>query len=54
MKIPFVLILLAMHAANALAATTSTVVDLDLGGGVTQRILHVRPDAPIATIVSIP
>jgi len=36
-------------------APTSQVVDLPLGGGVTQRILHVRPDTPpIATIISIP
>jgi hypothetical protein len=48
------LVALVLPAVNAFAATTSTVVDLDLGGGVTQRILHVRPDSPIATLISVP
>ena len=56
MKIPTLarFLALALFAADAFAATTSTVVDIPLGGGITQRILHVRPDAPIATIVAIP
>jgi hypothetical protein len=55
MKIPFLAILLAALAFDALAAPTQTVVDIQLGGGVVQRILHVRPDTPpIATIVSVP
>jgi hypothetical protein len=54
MKIPVLSIFLATLAFDAFAVTTSNVVDLDLGGGVTQRILHVRPDSPIATIVSVP
>jgi hypothetical protein len=39
---------------QAIGATTSKVVDIPLVGGLTQRILHVRPDAPIATIIAIP
>jgi hypothetical protein len=45
---------LLFAAANAIAATTTTVVDIPVGNGVTQRILYVRPDAPIATLVAIP
>ena len=44
------LLALVFAAASASAATTSTVVDVAVGGGVTNRILHVRPDAPIATL----
>jgi hypothetical protein len=54
MKIPFGAILLATLAFDAFAATSSTVIDIQLGGGVVQRVLHVRPDAPIATIIAIP
>lgn len=43
----------ALAATSAIAATTTTVVDLPRGTH-TQRILHVRPDAPIAHIVSVP
>lgn len=41
-------------SASATAATSSTVVDLHPSPGVTQRILYVRPDAPIATVVALP
>ena len=42
--------LLALAAARANAATTTTVIDIPVRG-VTQRILHIRPDAPIANII---
>jgi hypothetical protein len=45
---------LAVLAAPAFAATTTTVVDLHTASGVTQRVLDVRPDAPIATVVALP
>lgn len=45
---------LAFTAANAVAATTTTVVDIPAAEGGTQRFLWVRPDAPIATIVNLP
>ena len=51
--LPAIVATLAL-AFDAVAATTSNVVDLALPGGATQRILYVRPDAPIATIISIP
>ena len=41
-------------AAFAQAATTSTVTDIPAADGSTQRFLHVRPDAPVATLVNIP
>jgi len=46
-------LLFATLATQALAATTTTVVDVPVEGA-TQRYLYVRPDAPIATILSIP
>ena len=46
--------LLAALAAPTFAATTTTVVDLHPASGVTQRVLDVRPDAPIATIIALP
>jgi len=55
MTMPHAAALLAatLAATGALAATTSTVVELPRGTH-TQRILHVRPDAPVGHIVSIP
>lgn len=41
-------------AGGAAAATTTHVVDLPLPSGAIQRILDVRPEAPIATIVGLP
>jgi hypothetical protein len=46
--------LLALAAAPAGAGVTSTVVDIPLPRGATQRIFYTRPDAPVATIVAIP
>lgn len=43
----------AASAARADAASTTTVVDIPTRG-VTQRFLHVRPDAPVANIVFLP
>jgi hypothetical protein len=40
-------------STSALAATTTTVVDVP-SGNATQRFLYVRPDAPIANLVNIP
>jgi hypothetical protein len=47
-----ILWLLSSLACTATAAVTSSVVELPSRGG-TQRILYVRPDAPVANIVSI-
>src|SRR4051794_39863311 len=41
-----------MIATDAMAGITSTVLDIPIPGG-TQRILYVRPDLPVANIVSI-
>jgi hypothetical protein len=41
-------------AFGAQAATTTTVVDIPAATGGTQRYLHIRPDAPIATLVHVP
>jgi len=41
-------------AALTQAATTSAVIDIPAADGGTQRYLHVRPDAPIATIIHLP
>ena len=47
-----ILFLLFAAPSLACAATTSTVVDLPSTDGLrTLRILHVRPDTPIGTIV---
>ena len=46
--------LCAVAAASALAAVTTTVVDLQRPNGVTQRFLYLRPDAPRANIVALP
>jgi hypothetical protein len=54
MPITILCLLLALVSSPALAATTTTVVDIPTPRGVTTRILYVRPDAPKATIVSIP
>jgi hypothetical protein len=59
-RVGFLLVAQALAAAflafapAAWAATTSTVVDIHPSPGVTQRVLDVRPDAPIATIVALP
>ena len=56
MRIPGagMLLAFAMVAASASAATTSTVVDIPVAGGDTQRFLWVRPDSPVATLIAIP
>jgi hypothetical protein len=36
------------------AATTTTVVDIPLARGATQRIVYLRPDNPIANLVAVP
>jgi hypothetical protein len=46
-------LLCAALAATAAAGATTTVVDLPSRGGV-QRILYVKPDAPVANIVALP
>lgn len=52
---PFVLLaLLAILAPVAVAAVTTTVVDLPTRPGVTQRILLLRPDAPVANLLFAP
>ena len=48
------LLLLAGLAFEAHAATTTTVVDIPAATGGTQRYLHIRPDAPIATLIHVP
>jgi len=47
------LLTLALAATGAVGAVTTTVVDVPIDGD-TQRFLYVKPDAPIANIVSIP
>jgi hypothetical protein len=47
------LLISAMIATAAMGAVTTTVVDVPTRPGVTQRFLYVRPDAPLATIVSL-
>src|SRR5688572_9476208 len=55
MKIPaFPILLAAWLSFDAAAATTTTVVDIPAATGGTQRYLHIRPDAPIATLVQLP
>ena len=48
-----VLLVFAMFATDTLGAVTTTVVDIPVSGA-TQRILDVRPDAPVANIVALP
>lgn len=48
-----VLILSTCLGAQALAATTTTVVDIPAPSGGTQRFLYLRPDAPAANIISL-
>jgi hypothetical protein len=38
----------------AQSATTTTVIDIPAASGGTQRYLHIRPDAPIATVIHVP
>lgn len=47
-------LLVAALVAPAAASTRTTVIDLSLAGGGTQRILDVRPDAPVATVIGLP
>src|SRR5215218_9818375 len=47
-----ILVVLAFTALPVPAATTTTVVDLPVGG-VNVRFLYVRPDTPVATIVNL-
>ncbi len=49
----FAMLLAALVATDALAVVTTTVVDIPVAGA-TQRFLYVKPDAPIANIVSVP
>ena len=46
--------LFAPTPAAAGAATTTTVVDIPLPRGATQRIVYMRPDNPIANLVAVP
>jgi hypothetical protein len=50
---PAVLAVLLLGGPSASAATISTVVDIPTRPGVTQRFLHVRPDAPKANILYV-
>jgi hypothetical protein len=42
------------YTAQGGDSTTSSVVDIPVSPGVTQRILYMRPTTPIATIVALP
>jgi hypothetical protein len=47
-------ILLALPASGTGAGVTTNVVDIPLPRGARQRILYVRPDAPVANLMVIP
>ena len=48
------LAVLLLPPVAASAAVTTTVVDIATRGDVTLRFLYVRPDAPVANVVSVP
>src|SRR6187455_1848319 len=47
-------LLAAFSIAFGAVAATTTVIDIPATDGGTQRYVHVRPDAPIATLVNLP
>jgi len=50
----FAAVALLLFTAPAFADVTTTVVDLTPAPGIRQRILEIRPDAPVASIVALP